>query len=147
MRFLLAMATLLLAGCAGQGGGAGGGKPVAWNGDKTVANDANPFCQVADQGLMHVRPGDNVPLSMTVTNSGRWCFSGFGFSGVNAAGSTVYAQPANGEVRLLMQPNAVVFGYRPKPGFAGGDRFSVLMQSGIYGIESHIVVSVAVKPL
>ncbi len=82
---------------------------------------------------------------MAVRNTGKWCFSGFGFSGVSAQGSRVVDRPSHGDLRLLVRDRGIVFGYRPAPGYAGSDSFLITLPSGT-GYEFNLAVTVHVKP-
>lgn len=104
----------------------------------------DPNCVVQSHGHSF-RPGDNVPIHMAVRNTGRWCFGGFGFSGVSPQGSRVVDSPAHGEVRLLVREDRILFGFRAHAGYAGSDSFLITMPSGL-GDEINLAVTVVVAP-
>jgi hypothetical protein len=118
-----------LAAAAAVGLAACSTPPASREADQQAAAKPDPGCQVRSHGGMS-RPGDNVPINMHVQNTGRWCFSGFGFSGTSAAGSRVVETASHGEVRLLVREGGIVFGYRPKPNYTGPDDFLISMPSG-----------------
>ncbi len=141
-------ALLLLAGCTTHSATEeGDSKPGVWSGNTAEANAANPNCRMVNRANGLLRPGTNVPLHMVLVNTGAWCFSGFGLSGVDTSGSTLVNHPSAGEVRVLPERGGVAFGYRPKPGFAGSDDFLIAMPTGFgYEINLAVSVTVAVKP-
>ena len=118
--------------------------PPAQAADAKTAAAADTGCKVQGHHGVY-RFGSTVPLFMKVQNTGRWCFSSFGFSGVNAEGSRIVDRPAHGELRLLTATVGIRFGYRPAAGYTGSDSFLISMPGGV-GLDMDIAVTVHVTP-
>ncbi len=63
--------------------------------DTKATTKTDPGCRVQGHHGVY-RAGSSVPLFMQVQNTGRWCFSSFGFSGLDAEGSRIVDKPEHG---------------------------------------------------
>lgn len=78
-----------------------------------------------------IRPGEDALFVFTVMTNSQWCFDGVTRSGDSTEGQRIIDPPSHGQVRLVRQPGAIVFGYRPAPGFVGTDRFRIAVPTEI----------------
>jgi hypothetical protein len=134
---------LALAGCADAPPGTETArKPPA---SPSLASDSNPLCHARMLAAGRIRSGDNIPVSMRVVNTGRWCFSGMSWSGDTANGTSLVNPPSHGQVRLLIRNDTFLYGYRPSPGYVGSDDFLIAMPSEV-GLSTNLAVTVSVRP-
>ncbi len=91
-----------------------------------------------------IRPGEDMQVVFTVRPDSQWCFDGIGLGNTITEGQAIATPPAHGELRLVRQPGAVVFGYRPAPGFTGTDRFRISVPAQIATI--YLAGNVTVGP-
>ncbi len=91
-----------------------------------------------------IRPGEDMQLLLSVKPNSQWCFDGISLSNTQTEGQAIATAPSHGELRLVHQPGAVVFGYRPAPGFTGSDRFRISIPGTIESF--YIAGNVTVGP-
>ncbi len=80
---------------------------------------------------------------MTVSNEGGWCGPSLSRNrAVGYTGGNVVDQPSHGEVRIRHLPTRSLVEYRPMPGYAGPDHFTVTLSPG----NGLYLIDVTVKP-
>ncbi len=107
-------------------------------------------CLISDE-MISVRPFVTNHTSMTVWNDQDWCATWLtSISRMEVA--TLDEMPQHGTARTTSRSGAIAYGYRPDAGYAGDDRFSLLIHSQFTGQETRwestwtLVVNVRVEP-
>ena len=78
-----------------------------------------------------LRPGEDIQTVFRVKPNSQWCYDGIRVGGTTTEGQRIVTPPSHGTLRLVHQPGAVAFGYRPTPGFSGSDHFRISLPSEI----------------